>query len=49
MPITPNAPTLRELVESDPAYVMAIKTAQVGTSVWLSVKEAAAYLGRSVR
>jgi len=49
MPIPPNAPTLRELVESDPAYLMATKTAQVGTSDWLSVKETAAYLGRSVR
>jgi excisionase family DNA binding protein len=49
MPTTPNEPTLRELVESDPAYLMAIKTAQVGTSVWLSMKETAAYLGRSVR
>ena len=49
MPITPNAPTLRELVECDPAYLMAIKTAQVGTSDWLSVKETAAYLGRLVR
>jgi hypothetical protein len=49
MSTTPNAPTLRELVESDPAYLMAIKTAQVGASDWLSVKETAAYLVRSVR
>jgi hypothetical protein len=49
MPTTPNASTLRELVESDPAYLMAIKTAQAATSDWLSVKETAAYLGRSVR
>jgi helix-turn-helix protein len=49
MPTTSNAPTLRELVESDPAYLMAIKTAQAGTSDWLSVKKTAAYLGRSVR
>jgi excisionase family DNA binding protein len=49
MPTAPDAPTLREMVEGDPAYLMAIKTAQVETSDWLSVKETAAYLVRSVR
>ena len=49
MPTTPNAPTLCELVESDPAYLMETKAAQMGASDWLSVKKTAAYLGRSVR
>jgi excisionase family DNA binding protein len=37
------------MVEGDQAYLMEIKAAQVGASDWLSVKETAAYLGRSVR
>jgi excisionase family DNA binding protein len=49
MPTAPDTPTLRQLVESDPAYLMETKAAQVGASDWLSVKETAVYLGRSVR
>jgi Helix-turn-helix domain len=49
MPTASDVPTLRELVENDPRYLMAIKTGQKGASDWLSVKQTAAYLGRSVR
>ena len=49
MPTAPDRPTLREMVEGDPAYVMEIKAAQAGASDWLSMKQTAAYLGRSVR
>jgi excisionase family DNA binding protein len=49
MPTNPASPDLRAVVESDPAYLMEVQAAQAGSSGWLSVKETAAYLGRSVR
>jgi hypothetical protein len=49
--MTPNTPpiTFREMLAADPAYNAEIKKIDDGAAAWLSVKQTAIYLGKSVR
>lgn len=49
MPTDPSLPTLLEMLERDASYMAALKAIEPGESAWLSVKQTAAYLDRSVR
>jgi hypothetical protein len=49
MPTNPASPTLLEMLERDPVFVATNKATETGASAWLSVKQTAAYLDRSVR
>ena len=46
-----NPPSLSvlEMLERDPAYMATIKAIETAAKTWLSVKETAVYLHRSVR
>jgi hypothetical protein len=49
MPTDLSSPTLLEMLERDTSYMAEIKAIETGAPVWLSVKQTAAYLDRSVR
>jgi excisionase family DNA binding protein len=49
MPTNPASPHLREMLERNTSYIADIKAIETGASAWLSVKQTAAYLDRSVR
>jgi hypothetical protein len=51
MPDNSTSLTVLEMLERDPKYMAVIQAieAAAATKPWLSVKEAAAFLGRSVR
>jgi hypothetical protein len=51
MTADPASLTVREMLERDPHYMAVIRAieAAAATKPWLSVKETAAFLGRSVR
>jgi Helix-turn-helix domain len=49
MPTDLSSPTLLEMLERDTSYMADIKAIGAGGSAWLSVKQTAVYLDRSVR
>jgi hypothetical protein len=49
VPTNPTSPTLLEMLERDTSYMAYIKAIGTGAPAWLSVKQTAAYLDRSVR
>ena len=49
MPTNPASPTLLEMLERDTSYMADIKAIELGGSAWLSIKQTATYLDRSVR
>jgi hypothetical protein len=49
MPTHPASPTLLEMLERDTSYMADIKAIESAGSAWLSIKQTATYLDRSVR
>jgi|SRR6267154_6783170 len=49
MSTNPAPPDLREMLERNTSYMATIKAIETGASAWLSVKQTAVYLDRSVR
>jgi hypothetical protein len=49
MSTNPAPPDLREMLERNTSYMATIKAIETSASAWLSVKQTAVYLDRSVR